>query len=219
MEAALDALLARFPNQVVIAFEELWDARPDSEPQLDLGPPDASLEQALERIEHLNPAYKVKLQGQGLVHVYPAHSTADPIHLLDIRLKKFQLPPDGCIQYALENLDWYRGGIAGGYAPELSEFLLKSEQGWYRTRGKQTPGGGVIGGQISHCLPFPTSGAIGDVAPAVYRNITVREAMNLMAIRSLELSRGEVHTNDPEYGGYSPISWKFRFRREPDADT
>ena len=58
MEAALDALLARFPSQVVIGFEELWDTRPDSEPQPDLGPPDASLEQALERIGHLNPAYK-----------------------------------------------------------------------------------------------------------------------------------------------------------------
>ena len=53
----------------------------------------------------------------------------------------------------------------------------------------------------------------------VYRNLTVREAMKLMAIRSLEPSRGEVQTNDPGYGGYKPISWKFRFRRESDADT
>jgi hypothetical protein len=64
MEACLEALLVRFPNQVVIGFEELWDdERPDTEPQLDLGPPNASLEQVLERIRQLNPAYRVKLQG------------------------------------------------------------------------------------------------------------------------------------------------------------
>jgi hypothetical protein len=219
MEAALDALLARFPNQVVIGFEELWDTRPDSEPEPDLGPPDASLERALERIGHLNPAYKVRLQGHGLVHVYPAHGTADPSHLLDIRLKIFHLPPDRCIQYAIENLDWYRGGMVGGYAPELSEFLLKSERNWYRKHGKQPPGGGAIGGEIGGCLPPRAAGAAGSSASTVRRNITVREAMNLMAIRSLELSRGKVQTNDPGYGGHKPISWKFRFRRESDADT
>jgi len=216
MEASLDALLVRFPNQVVIGFEELWDdERPDTEPQLDLGPPNASLEQVLERIGQLNPVYRVKLQGHGLVHVYPAHGTADPIGLLDIRLKKFQLPPNGCIQYALETIDWYRGGMVGGYAPELSEFLLKNEQEWYRKRGKRAPSGGVGDLQPGACLPHPVTGS----TEATYLNITVREAMNLMAIRSLELRQGKAYSNDPSLGESRAVSWKFRFRREPDSDT
>jgi hypothetical protein len=47
----------------------------------------------------------------------------------------------------------------------------------------------------------------------------VREALNLLAIRSLKVSRGEVQPNSPIYGKLVPVSWKFRFRREPDADT
>lgn len=64
MEAALDALRARFPKLVVIGFEELWDARPDREPQIDLGLPDSSVERVLERIRDLNPAHKVEMLSQ-----------------------------------------------------------------------------------------------------------------------------------------------------------
>jgi hypothetical protein len=53
----------------------------------------------------------------------------------------------------------------------------------------------------------------------VHRNITVRDALNLMAERSLQVSRGEVTPNDPIYPPYKPVSWKFRFRREPDSAT
>ena len=62
MEAALDALRTRFPNQVVVAFEELRDTRPGGEPHVDLGPPDSSLKQVVDRIRHANPKYKVDLQ-------------------------------------------------------------------------------------------------------------------------------------------------------------
>lgn len=61
MEAALDALRARFPNQIIFGLEELWDVRPESEPQVDLGPPASSLEQVLDRIRQANPKYKVDL--------------------------------------------------------------------------------------------------------------------------------------------------------------
>ncbi len=46
--------------------------------------------------------------------------------------------------------------------------------------------------------------------------MTVRAALNLMAERSLQVSRGEVTPNDPIYPPYRPVSWKFRFRREAD---
>jgi hypothetical protein len=53
----------------------------------------------------------------------------------------------------------------------------------------------------------------------VYHHISVRDALNLLARRSLQVSRGDVTPNDPIYPLYKPLSWKFRFRREPDANT
>lgn len=136
IEAALDALRARFPNQVVVGFEELWDARPDSEPQVDLGPPDASLERVLARIRALNPAYKVELLHHRPVRVYPAHGTADPAHLLDIRLQRFQMPADRCLGEAIDNIACHHVLVRGSYARELSQFLLKKEREWYHKQGK-----------------------------------------------------------------------------------
>jgi len=78
MEASIDALRARFPNQIVVGFEELWDPRPDSEPNVDLGPPGSSLQDVLARIHTANPNYKIDLLPGNLVHIYPAHGTADP---------------------------------------------------------------------------------------------------------------------------------------------
>jgi hypothetical protein len=40
-----------------------------------------------------------------------------------------------------------------------------------------------------------------------------------MALRSLQLSRREAQPNDERSGPFKPISWKLRFRPEPDADT
>ena len=50
IEKALDDLRARFPNSIVIGFEELFDPRPDSEPQVDLGPQGLALAQVLNRV-------------------------------------------------------------------------------------------------------------------------------------------------------------------------
>jgi hypothetical protein len=76
MEAALDALRARFPKLVVIGFEELWDARPDREPQIELGLPDSSVERVLERIRDLNPAYKVEMLSQNACITFTLKSLA-----------------------------------------------------------------------------------------------------------------------------------------------
>jgi hypothetical protein len=219
MEASLDALRARYPDQMVIGFEELWDTRPDTPPQVDLGPPDASLESVLVRIRALNPTYKVELLEHRLLHVYPAHGTADPAHLLDIRLKRFRMPADHCLDEAIDDIAWHHVLVRGSYAPELSQFLLKKEREWYHKQGKEPPVEGVIAGQLGGCSPDPSPDNEGVSVPTAYRNVTVREALNLMALRSLQLSRREAQPNDERSGPFKPISWKFRFRPEPDADT
>ena len=53
----------------------------------------------------------------------------------------------------------------------------------------------------------------------VYHNITVREALNLNAIRSLQVSNGRIPSAVPAYFKPNPILWKYRCRRETDADT
>ncbi len=78
IEAALDALRSRFSNQIVIGFEETFDVRPDRTPDVDLGPPNSTLQQVIDRIRHANPNYKIDLLRDGLLHVYPANETADP---------------------------------------------------------------------------------------------------------------------------------------------
>jgi len=105
MEAALDELRRRFPNQFVIGFEELFDPRPESEPHIDLGPADTPFAAALERVRHIGPQYRVALLEGRLVHVYPAKETADPLHLLDLRIKEFLMPPDSCLASAIANID------------------------------------------------------------------------------------------------------------------
>jgi hypothetical protein len=208
MEAALDALRARFPTQVVVGFEELWDIRPEIEPQVDLGSPDSSLKQVLDRIRQANPKYEVDLVEGGLVHVYPAHGTADPVGLLDIRLREFFLPPDDCLPQQMFN---YTGSLSPSfsYTRELSEYLLRKKLEWNQNHGN--PVFGIAGDFMGDCQPSHHR------REPIYHNITVREALNLMAIRSLQVARGA--TNKPSWARPTPISWKYRFRRDLDADT
>jgi hypothetical protein len=206
IEKALDELRVRFPTSIVIGFEELYDPRPDREPEIDLGPKDLSLKDVLNRVRSIDPRYRVELLQGSLIHVYPASETADPVGLLDIRLRQFVMPQDSCLGQAIEYVDeWFHG-----YASELIQFLAKRKDAWYREHGREVPGmaGDILGNCISLAAPGP-----------MYRNITVRDALNLMARRSLRASRGEVTPNGSIYPPYKPLSWKFRFRREPDADS
>jgi len=208
IEAALDVLRSRFANQVVVGFEELWEARPDSEPIADLGPPNSSLQQVLDRIRRQNPRYRIDLLAGGLVHVYPVHGTADPLGLLDIRLHEFFLPPDDCLpQQMIDRMDSLSAGLS--YTPELSEYLLRKKLKWNREHGN--PVFGIAGDFLGDCEPSHHR------HDPIYQNITVREAMNLMAIRSLQIACRP--TNKPAWARPKPISWKFRFRRRNDADT
>ena len=76
MDAALDALRSRFPNQVVIGFEELWDVRPQREPQIDLGPGNSTLEQVVARIRRENPKYRIELNTPELSRYLCEHQMA-----------------------------------------------------------------------------------------------------------------------------------------------
>lgn len=208
MEAALDALRSRFPNQVVLGFEELPDVRPEQESVADLGPPNSSLQQVLDRIRRQNPSYKVDLLTGGLVHVYPAHGTADPSGLLGIGLHEFFLPPDNCLQRQMDRMGSL--GAVLSYTPELSQYLLKKKEEWNRKH--RGPEFGIAGDfPRGHCEPSQQR------RDPIYRNITVREAMNLMSIRSLQIARMPSHK--PAHETSRPICWKFRFRRDKDADT
>jgi hypothetical protein len=152
MEAALDTLRSRFPNQVVIGFEELWDVRPEREPYIDLGPANSTLEQVLARVRRDNPRYKVELLQGGLVHIHPAYDTADPAGLLDLRLREFFLPPDDCMAQQLVDMDGYMASFS--YTPELSTYLWEHKLAWYRANGKEP--GGVAGDFLGDCDP-PTT--------------------------------------------------------------
>ena len=207
MEAAVDALRARFPDQIVVGFEELWDARPVTEPQVDLGPPDSSLKQVLDRIRRANPQYKLDLLEGGLVHVYPAHGTADPLGLLDIKLHEFYLPPFGCLQQQINRMDDLSANYS--YTPELSDYLSRKQLAWNQKHG--SPARGVIGEFMGFCQPSQHR------RDPIYHNITVREALNLMAIHSLQDARKLA--NEPHWGKPKPISWKYRFRRDLNANT
>ena len=208
MEAALDELRRRFPNQVVIGFEELFDPRSESEPQVDLGPADTTLEAALERVRRMAPQYRVELVEGKLLHVYPAKGTADPVHLLDIRLQEFFLPPDNCLTQQMLYMDSPMAYFS--YTRELSTYLGRKKTEWYKQHGRPF---GIVGDFMGNCEPNEHR------REPIYRDITVREALNLIAVRSLQVSRGEVQTNGQIYDKLKPLSWKFRFRREPDADT
>ena len=204
IEKALDELRARFPNRVVVGFEELFDQRPETEPLVDLGPQGSSLEEVLNRIRKIDSKYRIELLQAGMVHVNPALKTADPAGLLAIRLREFSMPQDSCIEEAIGNM------CERGYAPELGRFLTQRKERWYRSHRRQLPG--VAGDMPGDC--------IGSAAPGpVYRNITVRQALNAMAKRSLQVSGGEVTPNSPLSAPYKPLSWRFRFRRDADSDT
>jgi len=206
-EAALDELRRRFPNQFVIGFEELFDGRPDAEPRIDLGAQDTTFNAALERLRKIaGPRYRVDLREGRLVHVYPTKGTADPVGLLDIRINDFRMPQDQCLEAAITGID----RPYDGYAPELDRLLIQKQEEWYRSHSKMPPG--VMGSTLGNCFRSTAPG------PS-YPNITVREALNLLALRSLQLSRGETKPIEPLYGKPKPLSWKFRFRPEPDTNT
>jgi hypothetical protein len=161
IEKALDELRVRFPNDIVIGFEELFDPRPDRESQVDLGTTGLSLEQVLNRVRGIDSKYRVELLQGRLVRVHPANQTADPRGLLDIRLHHFSMPQDACLGQAIENIDdWFHG-----YAPELIEFLAHRRNAWYWDHGRELPGrvGEILGNCIALAAPGP-----------VYPNITVR---------------------------------------------
>lgn len=147
IEAALEALRSRFSNQVVIGFEELWDVRRERDPQFDLGPANSTLDQVVARIRRENPTYKIELLRGGLVHVHPAHDTADPAGLLDLRLREFFLPPDDCVAQQLLNMDRC---TAFSYTPELSRYLCEHQMAWCRAHGKEPF---VAGDFLGNCKP------------------------------------------------------------------
>lgn len=209
IEAEIDELRTRFPDQIVVGFEELWETRPDKTPNVDLGPPDAGLQEVLAKIRRDNPQYKLTLLSRGLVHIYPAHGTADPPKLLDLRLEEFFLPPDSCVAQQFLYMDSVMAYFS--YTPELSKYLWKRKQAWYRAQARQAPG--IVGDFMGDCEPSNHRHAPG------YRNIAVREALNLISVRSLQVASGRAPSTAPQGFIVKPISWKYRFRHEPDADT
>lgn len=100
---------------------------------------------------------------------------------------------------------------AFSYTPELGAHLWEHKAAWYRENGKDV--GGMVGDFMSDCEPaHHRSGHI-------HQNISVRDALNLIAIPSLLTASGKVPSNAPSWFKPKPISWKYRFRREQDADT
>jgi hypothetical protein len=118
------------------------------------------------------------------------------------------LPPDDCLPQQMINMENPVSRFS--YTPELSTYLMQKKEAWYRAQGQ----------------PFGVAGDfMGDCEPAnhrhepIYHNITVREALNLMVIRSLQVTRGDIPSSAPSWFKPKPISWKYRFRRDPNADT
>jgi hypothetical protein len=210
MEAALEQLRRRFPNQIVIGFEEVSDEqRPACEPQIDLGPPWSSVGEALERVQEVDPKYRVELLPGHLVHVSPARGTADPPGLLDLVLRNFGVPPDDCLESAMT--DGIARGTAASYTPELGDFLWHQQEAWDRSHGN--PPRGIIGSILGDCYPSSRPGN------PMYHNVTLRKALNIMATRSLQVARGEARSNGPYYVTVKALSWKYRFRSDPASDT
>lgn len=210
MEASLDELRRRFPNQIVIGFEEFADEqRPACQPHIDLGPPGITLAEVLERVRQVDTRYRIELLSGRLVHVYPAHGTADPPGLLDLELHNFGVPPDDCLESAMTD------GIARyglfSYTPELGVLLTKRQEDWDRSHGN--PPRGMIGSILGNCYPSSRPGS------PMYHNVTLRKALDIMAMRSLQVARGEARSNGPYYVTVKALSWKYRFRRDPESDT
>ncbi len=210
MEAALDELRRRFPDQIVIGFEEFADEqRPACEPHIDLGPPGTALAEAIERVRQVDGKYVVEsLRGRGL-YVFPAHGSADPPDLLDLALHNFAVPPDDCLQSAMT--DGIARGRMASYTPELGDFLWKRQEKWDRSHGHEP--GGIIGSILGDCYPSSRPGS------PTYHNVTLRESLWIMALRSLQVARGEARSNGPDYIKVRPLSWKYRFRRDAESDT
>jgi hypothetical protein len=95
------------------------------------------------------------------------------------------------------------------YTPELSEYLSRKKL--ERNQKHGSPTFGIVGDSLGDCQPSQHR------REPVYHNITVREALNLLAIHSLQVARG--FANEPHRAESKPISWKHRFRRELSADT
>jgi hypothetical protein len=102
-------------------------------------------------------------------------------------------------------------GAAFSYTPELSTYLCEHWWAWHRAHDNELFG--VAGDFLGDCQPAHHR------REPIYHDITVREALNLMAIRSLQVANGQLRTNAPTWAKRHPISWKYRFRRDPDADT
>ena len=79
------------------------------------------------------PKYMIELLRGSLVHVHPAHDTADPAGLLDLRLREFFLPPDDCVSQQLLNMDKC---MVFSYTPELSRYLCKHQMAWDQAQAK-----------------------------------------------------------------------------------
>lgn len=126
----------------------------------------------LRHMRRLNPQYRIELLDGRLVHVYPANGTAEPAGLLDLRLQEFFLPPDECMAQQMLKIDTSSARFS--YTPELSTYLGEHKAAWYRAHGKDM--GGVVGDFMGDCEPAHHR------REPIYHNITVREALNLMAI-------------------------------------
>ena len=121
------------------------------------------------------------------MHVSPAHGTADPPGLLDLKLRNFGVPPDDCLESAMTN--GITRGPAASYTPELGTFLWQQQQVWDRRHGNAPRG--TIGSILGDCYPSSRPGS------PMYHNVTLRKALNIMATRSLQVARGEARSNGP----------------------
>jgi hypothetical protein len=118
----------------IISLLDLRSCRSEKEPVVDLGPPNSSLQQVVDRIRRENPRYKLDLLAGGLVHVGPAQDTADPLGILNVKLHEFYLPPDDCLQQQMDRIDSL--GTSLSHTPELSQYLLRKREEWNRKHGR-----------------------------------------------------------------------------------
>ena len=102
-------------------------------------------------------------------------------------------------------------GAKYSYTPELSSYLAQHLYAWQRVHDKVPVG--VVGTFMGDCEPAHHR------RDPVYHNITVRDALNLMSIRSLQVSNGQAASTEPASFKRKAISWKYRFRPEPEAET
>jgi hypothetical protein len=89
--------------------------------------------------------------------------------------------------------------------------MAEHEAVWRRVHGKEP--WGIVGDFMGDCEPAHHR------HEPIYRKITVREALNLIAVRSLKVANGQAPSTGTSGFIVKPISWKYRFRPEPDANT